>query len=870
MSSAKTAPTELTQAEKEWLAAGGGFPPEVTLADESGRRWQLTLLDRADDGTVTGIRAGTKGFVLRARDNATGLHYAVKLCVPGDYNEVRSARVEVQRAANLSFARELFALPEGWGQAERFETQPEPRHEWTCFVIRWVEGPTLEELLAERARSWDLTPTSVIKLCMDLLQAVLVLREAGLKHDDLHTGNVKISPVPASMRVGRRDLPETRVVVIDTGSLKPLAQAGVKAHDDWTRLIETFTKIHGAMHRDRAFATRHATFLTGFETYISQLADHNQDRHFLERESYFDRLEDLLKDGSTHAGGAPFKPFDGISAEHLAGDEEILNLFVGTLPWIQKALSNTPSVVTGPRGCGKSMVFRYLSARTHLLNGKTGVETLGRLGLFGIYIPCSSDLQNEVLWIARTPGLPRELSHELVTLFGLILAREFFRSVALAERSPQASTALGVDAHAVRRLVSFCKEYFHGVTWKARWVAHDSAESFASELDHLRIAHSRHVLRGAGPPHRLPSTFFKDLCRHAISLIPGLQRLPICVLLDDYSHPRIPEEIQHVLNPIIWTREPGVRFKVSCERWGFRPVIDGNVRVDEDREFVNVDAARTTWLKPAEKQVFVVLLLNRRLQRAGYAGKIEDLLGPSEHPTDRHLARALKDDPKQNNDSREYHGIEVFSNLLGGDVATLLNFGREIFVQGGVEAHTTDRVPPRIQHVAIIKVSRSLVGQIETFHPHGASMHAIAQAFGQLARRLLIEGTPNEKGRPRKLIRMEISLKGVSDFYAELSRSAGNPDVEALAKELVRRSIFTDLSPSGAKEGLEYRTFRWQMRAALLPSFILPLGRESYIDMKRVEDWVELLTNPTAQCAKIFPRYAQLEKTGDLFGGGAT
>ena len=59
-------------------------------------------------------------------------------------------------------------------------------------------------------------------------------------------------------------------------------------------------------------------------------------------------------------------PLNSFSAEHIADDRLLEQIFARSCPWLGKIEGADPCLVTGPRGCGKSTIFRWLSLRTHL------------------------------------------------------------------------------------------------------------------------------------------------------------------------------------------------------------------------------------------------------------------------------------------------------------------------------------------------------------------------------------------------------------------------------------------------------------------------------------------------------------------------
>src|SRR5438876_5090252 len=126
---------------------------------------------------------------------------------------------------------------------------------------------------------------------------------------------------------------------------------------------------------------------------------------------------------SQEAGERPVtlvSPFEFLSAEHITDDRLLVRIFAKSCPWLEKVSGPDPCLLTGPRGCGKSTIFRWLSLRAHLQKPAPEVEMLR---LSGFYLSCSTDLQSRLAWI-KTEALAKRFEREIVHYFNLLAARE--------------------------------------------------------------------------------------------------------------------------------------------------------------------------------------------------------------------------------------------------------------------------------------------------------------------------------------------------------------------------------------------------------------------------------------------------------------
>lgn len=862
----------------EWLKSGGPFPESFSLiTDSSGKSTTYEILDRTPDGYIHNLhlRSGKKSFVLRVVDPITKRELAAKFCIPADYQD-KSPLTEVELASKLRGGEEFIHLLAVVGTAAPFESQPvsADQGDWVCFLSDWLDGETLKDCLESNPQKID--PMLVAKIAESLILTILFLERKGYKHDDLHLGNIMLVETDPDRLAIDPELPSHSVKVIDLGSVKPLNKDTQKADDDWSSVAKCLAVLHNHLHSDRGIASRHSRFLNALIEIIEAFADDDPGRYFPEPSMYVERIrEAALSLTMLPRFKSKFHPFEAISAEHLASDELLLKLFVSHLPWISLLQTPEPSVLVGPRGCGKSMVFRHLSIRTHVSKLKSDPDILNKLGFFGVYIGCASDLQNDLLWIARKDGRPREMSEEITSYFNLVLTRELLRSLAMCAVTPSMTQALGLTESSRVKLSGFIYEQIGTCVDVIRVPGMDPLQACADVLDRLRLQLSRDMLEERKSAIKLAPTFIRELCRHARSLIPGLKEWRVAFLLDDYTSHRLSPAIQAILNAVLWLRDDSHVFKVSSEPYGFKPNHVDESRIDVNREFTLIDAGQLSIPTENEKdrRDFITNLLDKRLSAAKYSGTTQTLIGESVYKRDTELAAAIRSTKGSRAGQKSfYFGIHVLSNAWSGDVSTILHMVREMFARAAVNEQSVDLIADHIQHRSITKVSTALRERVSGYHPFGAEMASILASFGQLVKQLLVE-SPDKTDRKGEVklhrrYRLEMSLAFGVELDRELRKLTNGEALVALKEELIRRAVFIELQPSRGKESAGTQTMRWQIRSSLLPSFGTSLMREDYIDVKQIEDFAELLTNPAIFAAKTYRRYAPPAKdpiVKDLF-----
>ena len=537
-------------------------------------------------------------------------------------------------------------------------------------------------------------------------------------------------------------------------------------------------------------------------------------------------------------------PFEFLSAEHISDDRLLVEMFAKSCPWLEKAASADPCLVTGPRGCGKSTIFRWMSLKAHLSDPVVDLE---QLNVAGFYISCATDLQNRFDWIA-TPELAQNFGREIVHYFSLLLTREIILTLKILSDYPDQKEYWGLGSSHERdirdfiynRLQSNSSFRMQGVSLLRQTLDAIEREMFET--------HSQ-MMRGVSISSTLPTTFLGDLTTLMCQLMPRFQEKKVAFLVDDYSTHRLPSPVQHVLNRVIWERRPSHIFKLSSEKYGAELSAPSGALAELAREMVEIDCGREYLALDDSRNVgsgylFAVELLDNRLKKAGYAGTAEGLIGRSCWP-EGNLAKALVG-KSRGRQQDHYHGLDCVAAVCSGDVSTLLLIYRRMFEGAGVNKDTTVQISQAVQHRAIRTVSRDMLNTVKNYFPDGPAMYDVVSSFGRLARAILEQGTQQKKGNttvPSECPRIEIDQPH-GDFAGLLSGAQLK-----LKEELVRRAIFIDMEPGLSRHG-NATTLRWQLRRVYLPAFGASLAKNNAV--KENPDWFQFFCRIQSPHAKWF------------------
>lgn len=816
-----------------------------------------TMPARIDDYEVEEVLGyGYKGVTYRVhRAAGVSTPYALKLTIGEEYAD-GSYLAELNRMVDLS-ARDRVHFPRihGHGEWQCSLASGGETHQLVFFVEDFIGGKTLADHI--NLNRDTVTVTFLEQFLREMLGAIAILQDLSLMHDDLHAGNIIIDEGPAS----------AHPVIIDFGSTKPRADTK-KKRDDIRQLASHISDITNIIS---SRATARSRYEDSVIAAIENLLAHMSDDDPLRRPN--DAI-DLLHQFDSHSTRGSFKqtlthPFDFGNAEEVLDNELLYKLAAKSFPWGDRLQSSSNLLVIGPRGCGKTTVFRAMSF-TCLADAGEIDDALAR-SYVGLYISCNKEFRQR--FSALPPDTLVARAGEIRHYFSLLVVRELTSALLSCRQHGHLQDA---DIRNYRR--------FLADRLGAPLPQLDS-DSALRDIEAL-IGRAIHATRASisdnvALPFHTDQGFVADLARFVNGSLSAFLGKVVYLLVDDYTERKVPKEVQQALNHILFVPNSIYKSKISSEVFGVTPDEAFGTFLDQDRDYKEWNLGTLYYLTlPSQNQKeFLREIVDNRLHLCGFSGRVADVIGPSVYSQGT-LARALKleaearldgrrrpaaapqsDEPAEDAEEERpetpahYHGWDTICDLCTGDISNILELLARLYADSRVTKWTHTPIPPSRQSDVIQAYSLQYIGKIKGLPIYGDKLFELVDAFGSMSARLLTEHPWRNRGEgredPYQLLRIELDegLRRAADVELERyilgpqsTERGGGVDLPArLWMLLQRHSIFIDADESRSRRNT--LASKVILRRIFAPAFKTTLvNSESFTLDKR--QWAEFCADP--------------------------
>jgi len=656
------------------------------------------------------------------------------------------------------------------------------------IVWEYVDGEQLKDVIQLKPITADFIVEIVKQLCL----GIKAMQDTELQHGDLHAGNILLVP-PKSYEPPF----SYRVKIVDFGLSKTFRGDKFKNDMEWIVILlkqlwdKNKTYVEDINIHDKRFNQ-------SIPNLIKQLEDSSLDRRLFDPIETRDKLESLRESAKieiSEANGKLKHPFEYLSAEEMPENSDLLSyLYSDILPWYNDIMGFGTIVISGPRGCGKTMVLKNLRLQTKLMSKEFREKEFQKENYVGFYIHCHNHLY------LPFAGIPINYSEEkiqqlFIHYINLLYSHEIISTLSLIEKLK----LIDISTSAKEKILDFIQNKLL-----------QSESILLTDIDiflHLQIQIEKEIvlLQNCIKQNRMTTkctsvSYLSDLSVLLSDNIEYFKNKVFYFLLDDYSHPKVKFEIQKAFNRIIGVRKSKYCFKISTEKFSFFPgdydLEASGKQFQQDREFVYIDLGAKYLSYPIRKDIekkrFVESILNKRFIRAGLLeSKPASLFGNYKFPSG-NIAKSLLNDYKSEKTKKRkretlYAGLNNIYNLCAGDIATILQLCKELYGKASLEREIPKdgekAIDFKLQDKIVRDFSKTRLDRIKEILSYGDKIYAIVETFGEISREYLYEygNITKEEDRHYEILRLEIE-------------GSGNlcPEAHELYKRLLVEGIFTE------------------------------------------------------------------------------
>lgn len=640
-------------------------------------------------------------------------------------------------------------------------------------VLDFVDGPKLADFVKSEA----LTANAIAQVAVDLLQLLKELEARERYHNDLHDRNVIVERLSPQARRADAVDEGIRAVAIDLGSLADASNSSDRLGDLHSVAHHLFALSRILLAEPDEASEIDYRLAGQLEEIGRQLAPDA----LKQRTPDFDQFIEMIRDA------VRFVASPWVAPDHLRRFNEAYNAqtlhpwFVPQLlvdpdgEWLAAVSTPEPRVITGMRGCGKTMLLRSLQfhARAHAAQlehpGATErqVAALGADGYVGLYVSC-----NRLLDALEDP---RAGLHEPYARLFLAYAREALRAARHLREIDRGQVAHGFH----RELASVVDEYLE---MDEDLVALPSETALERRLQRMSASLERGESR-----YRLNvnhTIAFGRLAEAVRAMSPVWQNATVLLLLDDVSTRHLKRESVSTLLRTLLFPSDTCAFKLTTEFQTVEEILrsPGNIEVarpGRDYELFDLGAAVNERLRTvAQGRAFIAEILEarRRHFRPHPAATVEAVLGRTS--LSRIAERIVTTRATARDRKAVYHGLEALTAVCVGDIGDVI-YLYEMMLRAS-QSKPKLPIPANVQHRCFREYCAR---RLYHLNRRDKTMRDFAMTFAQASNDLLV------KSHRDRLAGTENRLRQYSKLYVRITTGDTARQWERI-RDLVDAGVF--------------------------------------------------------------------------------
>jgi len=560
-------------------------------------------------------------------------------------------------------------------------------------VLDFIEGTRLSEYLT---RATEITAASIAQIAIDLFSLLAELENKRRFHNDLHDKNILIQSLPTDQRRAQAIDPSVRAVAVDLGSITDDSQSNEfhrtgDLHQVVTHLLSLAESL---LARPQRISDIEYRLATGLQEIAHILAPDPLNQRVPEYERYSQMIWDSFSFASSPWKERPdsLRRFDDSYNAQTMHHWFVPKLLVDPEDeWHRDVTVAGPQVITGMRGCGKTMLLRSLqfhsrasAASQGLLGSGSLLDTLARDRYVGLYVSCTRLLDRL--------GSPEEELHQPYARLYLAYAREALRALRhLTELESQGTPAIIRAAH--RRIAKAVAAYVSDADHLL-----DATSDLALERDiqDMLISLDRGETRHTLTAHS--TVAFPYLAEAICAGTPIWAGARVFFLLDDVSTRHLhPRNIHKLISTLLFSNDR-CAFKMTTEAQTLELSLKSPGLIEparEGRDYDTLDLGHLVYERLRDR-VEGRDFLSRILQQRADAYLRHPVQSPAELLGDTNLeaiASAIASSSESAASRKHvYHGLGALAALCVGDIGDVVSI-YELMLRkaGGLESIPFDR-----------------------------------------------------------------------------------------------------------------------------------------------------------------------------------
>ena len=632
----------------------------------------------------------------------------------------------------------------------------------------------------------------IITASKDLFSGLQIIDLNNLWHNDLHAENILIEEIGDLQQKLYNRSTNKVFKIIDIGSMTFRSPESVKPFSDIAKVGQHIVEMIKNCINNTKLSKCDQIFLFLLEDICSQLIDEGPTRRINSANEALSLIEEAFMSSRTHKDEdikALDSPFRYINANDIPSAWLLKNMFSNKLTYFQDIISigSQSQLITGPRGCGKTMLLKNMRFVTKYDSQKQHKKLFfDDLNYIGLFISARKEFGNYLVSYRKMNWLENE--QFIFLYFNLLITLELLSIIYRLTRDKH------IKKESFSNLNEFLKVRFN-IKYSSIFTIQEKLRKISTQIIADQLKDIFVTIENSSPKYLID--LFNEFKK---STNPLLSKQEIFILVDDMSLPRIPEFIQKAINPAIFNTGANYKTRITAHSDGLILSDFGNDVYKHNRDLQEINLGYEFWKLSNDYDFCIksfddILAIRFKLANNNTFHGLEKYLGIQNVESPGKTIGDLYDQKKLR--TFKYNGAQMFIQLCSGDISYLID------LLGRMDRLCRNKYPisVRVQNSVIRNYARNELRSLQDIKSeNNINLYEIALYFGVWSKTMAF----NKKD---DYLRLEVSLVEEDKFIKSVLREllcygvfidAGysNDSQGNTAKKLLFRRIFTPAFPT--------------------------------------------------------------------------